>query len=110
MLEKRIIGICPMTEDSAQGLFWIYYPSLRPILAKEKVENKLYSNNITTIDDLFFFRDFNSILLPVTNVLDNNLTDNVEKENLSDAINKLELEPFEMEHESWQIILEENKR
>lgn len=68
--EYRILGICPQvkTGNTAQDLFWIYYPDFRKTLAKE---NSLFTklSFIKTLDDVFFYRDFSSVIIKTT--LDN---------------------------------------
>lgn len=104
ILETAIIGICPIVEDmegNTKRLFWIYFPTLRPILAKEKVTNKLYTENIKTIDDLFFFRDFNSNLIPQINDSDIEAKKQEREKNYQFKQKKLETEIVEIETEAW---------
>lgn len=75
----RIIGIAPLktilsidkkTERSASPLFWIYYPDLRPTLAKYEVYNpKNMGMSRMTWEELFEARMFSSYIVKST--LDN---------------------------------------
>lgn len=75
----RIIGIAPLktilgsdkkTEKGAQPLFWIYYPDLRPTLAKYEVYNpKNMGQSRMTWEELFESRMFSSYIVKST--LDN---------------------------------------
>lgn len=64
--ESRIIGICPMLTGNGKNdtiaAYWIYYPAVRKILAQEKVTDPDIPANIITLDDLFFFRYFSSVI------------------------------------------------
>jgi gliding motility associated protien GldN len=81
----RIIGIAPMktvygadkkTEIGARPLFWLYYPDLRPILAKYEVYNpKNMGQSRMTWEELFESRMFSSYIVKST--LDNPLNKNI---------------------------------
>jgi hypothetical protein len=65
--EYRILGICPQVKvnDTIQDLFWIYYPDFRKTFAIEKTRFASLSF-IKTLDDLFFYRDFSSVITKTT--------------------------------------------
>ncbi len=75
----RIIGIAPCktimstdgkTERGTQPLFWVYYPDMRPILAKYEVYNaKNMGQSRMTWEELFESRMFSSYIIKST--LDN---------------------------------------
>ena len=74
----RILGICPLMEVEINGkvtgqltkLFWIYYPDLRPMLAKSEVYNpKNMGRDRLTWEELFESRMFSSYIVKST--LDN---------------------------------------
>jgi gliding motility associated protien GldN len=75
----RIIGIAPLktilspdkkTERGAQAMFWVYYPSIRPMLAKYEVYNpKNMGQSRMTWEELFESRMFSSYIVKST--LDN---------------------------------------
>ncbi|MBL0356981.1 MAG: hypothetical protein IPP72_08880 [Chitinophagaceae bacterium] len=66
IFEYRILGFCPIVKYKGyEGqIFWIYFPDVRKYLGKESVT----SNNsfIKTLDDLFIFRDFGSVITKTT--------------------------------------------
>ena len=67
---KTIFGADKKTEIGAQPLFWIYYPDLRPTLAKYEVYNpKNMGQSRMTWEELFESRMFSSYLVKST--LDN---------------------------------------
>jgi gliding motility associated protien GldN len=67
---KTIMGIDKKTERGAAPMFWVYYPDLRPILAKYEVYNpKNMGMGRMTWEELFESRMFSSYILKST--LDN---------------------------------------
>jgi len=82
-LKVRILGIAPMVsrmnEDgsfrAAIPLFWLYYPDLRPILARYDVYNQ--NNDAATIswEDLFEMRFFSSFVIKENNTYNREIKD-----------------------------------
>ena len=80
----RILGIAPLktsyrqdgTERGATPMFWVYYPDLRPVLAKYEVYNpKNLGTGRMTWEELFESRMFSSYIVKST--LDNPLNRNI---------------------------------
>lgn len=81
-LEVRIIGLGAIRYSVAQGAattgpqaeyrisqpFWVYFPEVRPILAKYAVFNNYNDSERRTFDDIFFKRFFNSFIFRESNV------------------------------------------
>ena len=64
---KTIMGLDKKTERGATPMFWIYYPDLRPILAKYEVYNpKNMGMGRMTWEELFESRMFSSYILKST--------------------------------------------
>jgi gliding motility associated protien GldN len=83
-MQVRIIGICPVREDrdlltgdfrGYEPLFWLYYPEIRPILARFEVFNRNNSSNRLTYDQLFLQRRFGSYIIKEDNVFDRYISD-----------------------------------
>lgn len=82
-LKVRILGIAPMVsrmnEDgsfrAAIPLFWVYYPDMRPILAKYDVYNQ--NNDAATMswEDLFEMRFFSSFVIKENNTYNREIKD-----------------------------------
>jgi gliding motility associated protien GldN len=82
-LKVRILGIAPMVsrmnEDgsfrAAIPLFWVYYPDLRPVLAKFDVYNQ--NNDAATMswEDLFEMRFFSSFIIKENNTYNREIKD-----------------------------------
>jgi gliding motility associated protien GldN len=68
----RIIGICPVVKrkvgnkSEAFPLFWLYYPDLRPTLAKYEVYNSRNFSGRMTWEELFENRFFSSYITKTT--------------------------------------------
>jgi gliding motility associated protien GldN len=110
-LKVRILGIAPMVsrmnEDgsfrAAIPLFWVYYPDLRPVLAKFDVYNQ--NNDAATMswEDLFEMRFFSSFIIKENNTYNREI-----KEYIKDGTMRL-LEGqaikdkiFNKEQDMWQ--------
>jgi len=107
-MQVRIIGICPVREDrdlltgefrGYEPLFWIYYPEIRPILARFEVFNRNNSSNRLTYDQLFLQRRFGSYIIKEDNVFDRYISDYavdvdglIESERIKDDLRNFEQE------------------
>ncbi|HON19559.1 MAG TPA: gliding motility protein GldN [Salinivirgaceae bacterium] len=81
-IEVRVIGLGAIRFSVAQGAqttgqqvqyrisqpFWVYFPEVRPILAKYAVFNNYNDSERRTFDDIFFKRFFNSYIFRESNV------------------------------------------
>jgi gliding motility associated protien GldN len=64
---KTILGVDGKTERGATPLFWVYYPDLRPILARYEVYNpKNMGQSRMTWEELFESRMFSSYIVKST--------------------------------------------
>jgi len=109
-LRNRILGIAPIIEERDEEgnfrfempLFWVYYPSARPLLAQHKAitlgEN--WSAN-TTWEDLFEKRYFASHITKENNVRDLRLQDMYSGLDLLMESDKIKNELFAREHDMW---------
>jgi hypothetical protein len=107
MSEVRILGLCPVTvvDGKDNNLFWLYYPEIRSILAKEKIndrDNPLINN----LDDIFFFRKFSS---EIYDTEESHLCYNKERPPLyilPEESDKAEASLIELEHDIWLKIIQ----
>lgn len=75
-MQIRILGICPMRpaqlEDGTfagyENLFWLYYPDIRPLLARFEVFNRRNSASRLTYDEMLLSRRFGSYIVKEDNV------------------------------------------
>ena len=52
-------------EDSGKdtiNLFWVYYPQVRPCLAREKISDTNATSYIQNLDDVFFWKYYNQAI------------------------------------------------
>jgi hypothetical protein len=100
MTETRILGICPVAAGG-KDLFWIFFPDLRPFLAKNEIKISSDSIPVRNLDDLFFFRQFNSMIYKESNTSDQEISDYSKAKEISSEAEKIELKMLEMEIDSW---------
>ncbi len=82
-------------------LFWVNIPSIRKVLAKEKVVVSGLPTDIKTYDDLFFKRYFSSKIYKESNVKNQDLENYVAIGNLEETREKIEIDLIESEHNFW---------
>ncbi len=81
-LQVRILGLCPIKlyyrdEDANQEtllrkkIFWVYYPEIRPLLAKNETLNFFNGARNFSYDDLFLTRRFDSYIVKEENIYNN---------------------------------------
>lgn len=112
VMEVRIIGLLPIINAldengnvrGPQGLFWVYYPEARYVLANQEVYNRENDGARLTFADLFRKRIFNSYIRQETNVYDNRPVSEYTSgvETLLEA-RRIEEEIVYFEHDLWQF-------
>ena len=79
-LQVRILGLCPILvykkdlKDTAfvrKHLFWVYYPEIRPLLAKKESLNDFNEARSLSFDDIFITRRFDGYIVKEENVYNN---------------------------------------
>jgi gliding motility associated protien GldN len=110
-LRHRILGIAPMIdvvdEDGnfryERPVFWVHYPSARPLLARHKA--MIYADNTaanTTWEDLFELRYFSSSIYKESNLQDRRLQDYLTGVDLLMEGRKIQDALFNREQDLWQ--------
>ena len=105
----RIIGIAPIMEDfDASGnyrgdmtMYWIYYPDLRPILAKYEVFNPKNDAVRMSWEDIFEARLFESYIYKESNVHDRNIQEYATGVDALLESDRVKQGLFEFEHDLW---------
>lgn len=105
----RIIGIAPIMEDfDASGnyrgdmtMYWVYYPDLRPILAKYEVFNPKNDAVRMSWEDLFEARLFESYIYKESNVHDRNISEYATGIDPLLESDRIKNELFVYEHDLW---------
>lgn len=83
VMEARIIGICPLVEKVAENgdvvgvrpLFWIYFPELRPYLARAASFNSHNDGERMSYDEVFVKRKFSSYIYKESNVYNRSIAE-----------------------------------
>jgi gliding motility associated protien GldN len=83
VMDVRIIGLCPVIEVKDDNgdykgelpMYWVYFPEIRPILARQRTINRWNDAEERTYDDLFVKRFFSSYVYKESNVFHRRITD-----------------------------------
>jgi len=105
----RIIGIAPVMEDfDASGnyrgdmtMYWVYYPDLRPILAKYEVFNPKNDAVRLSWEDLFEARMFESYIYKESNVYDRQIQEYATGIDALLESDRVKDQMFTFEHDLW---------
>jgi gliding motility associated protien GldN len=105
----RIIGVAPVV-DAIDGtgnslgdevMYWVYYPDLRPILAKYEVYNPKNDAVRLSWEDLFEARMFESFIYKESNVYDRAIIEYATGVDQLLESDRIKQEMFEFEHDLW---------
>jgi gliding motility associated protien GldN len=113
-LDVRIVGLCPVREyekedGSGSGevlkkqVFWVYFPEIRNLLARNEVFNPKNDAQRHSFDDIFLKRYFGSYIIKESNVYNNRRIEDytagmdayLESERIKNEI-------FNIEQDMWQ--------
>jgi len=108
-LQVRILGIAPLIDVNdengnflyEQPMFWIYYPAVRELLAKERVFNPGNDASPNTWEDLMEMRFFSSYIYNESNVYDRSLQMYLSGVDLLLEAESIKNEIFNFEHDLW---------
>jgi len=116
VMTVRIVGVCPIRVYNRlddQGLptdlvlrkltCWVYFPEIRPLLARHEVFNEFNDAQRISFDDYFMQRRFSSYVFAESNVYDNRRINSyalgmdalLESERIKEYL-------FNMEHDMWE--------
>ncbi len=108
-MKVRILGIAPLYDKKDEHgnvlferpLFWVYFPELREVLAREQVF--LTGNDAHAISwaDVFEQRYFSSTIMKASNIRNNRLEDMYTGINRLLEAEKIEQKIFNFEHDLW---------
>ena len=113
-LQVRILGICPIRlyyrdEDVAQEvvlrkkLFWVRYPEIRKLLAKNESLNPRNGARNFSFDDLFLLRNFDGYIIKEENVYDNrSILQYASEEYASQESERIKNSIFNYEQDLWE--------
>lgn len=109
-LRVRILGIAPLIDEVddegnfkyERPLFWVHYPTARPLLAQHKVVN--WGGNVsaaTTWEDWLEMRCFSALPIKENNIHDRRLQDYLSGTDLAMEAQKIDDRLFNAEHDLW---------
>ena len=108
----RVLGMAPVIqvfdEESGQfkgnqTLFWLYYPSIRPLFAKTETFNRHNSAMRQSYDDVFAWnRWFQSYITKIDNQQDRQIQQYAQGANIMRESERIEEMLFEIEHDLWE--------
>lgn len=112
VMDVRILGICPLLQvrddkgelkPGFQPMFWVYFPTTRPIFAKTEVFNVKNSAERRTYDDIFQKRFFSSYITKQENTFNRAIS--AYKTGLDALLEaeKIKTEIFDLEHHLWEF-------
>ncbi|MCE1197845.1 MAG: gliding motility protein GldN [Marinilabiliales bacterium] len=113
-LQVRILGICPIRlyyrdEDVNQEqllrkkLFWVWYPEIRKLLAKNETLNTRNGARNYSFDDLFLIRYFDGYIIKEENVYDNrSILQYASDEYASKESDRIKNSIFNYEQDLWE--------
>jgi gliding motility associated protien GldN len=109
-MQVRIMGIAPVMEyyDSKgtylgdMTMYWVYYPDLRNILAKEEVFNPKNDWQRISWDDLFTMRMFASYIYKESNVYDRQINEYASGTDALLESDRIKGSILEMENDLWE--------
>lgn len=115
VMDVRIISICPIkdeyTIDPTTGdkifkgykpVFFLYFPHVRPLLAKNEVFNAHNDAERRTYDDIFMKRFFGSYITKEENVYDRSINEYTKGLDALLEAERIKQDIFVMEHDLWE--------
>jgi gliding motility associated protien GldN len=104
-VEVRIVGMAfyeyVEDKDAYKELFWVYFPAVKPLLAKYRVLNPKNTLDYSSFDDLFARRQFNSVIIKETNVYDRYVFEYAKGIDALMESDRIKNDIFRMEHDLW---------
>lgn len=109
-LQVRILGIAPLKEEyDDQGnflyelpMFWVYYPDVREMFAREQAFNEQNDGGAMTWFDVFEMRYFSSYIYKESNVYDRKIEHYLQGVDLLLESEKIRMGIFNFEHDLWE--------
>ncbi len=110
VMDIRIIGIAPVIADMVDGefrgpktLFWLYYPECRYVFANWEVFNRQNDAERRSFEDIFWKRQFSSVITKVSNVYDRNIGEYRQGLDALLEAEEIKEQLFQFEHDLWNF-------
>ena len=113
-LQVRIVGLCPIRlyyhdEDTVhvdllrKKLFWVFYPDIRTLLAKNESLNPRNGARNFSFDDMFLIRNFDGYIIKEENVYNNrSILDYASDAYASQESDRIKNSIFNYEQDLWE--------
>lgn len=108
-LEVRILGMCfnaaKKGKEEIGGIpqFWVYFPACRKYLAKHEVFNVKNDSERRTYDDIFWKRQFSSLITKESNVYDRDINFHAKGLEAILESDRVKGDIFRWEHDLWHF-------
>lgn len=107
VLEVRILGMGIYTYDEEKEApkeqFWVYFPSCRKFFAKHEVYNPKNDSERRTFEDIFWKRQFASVITKETNVFDRQISEYSKGIDALLESDRIKNDIFTWEHDQWHF-------
>jgi len=107
VLEVRILGMGIYTYDEEKEApkeqFWVYFPSCRKFFAKHEVYNPKNDAERRTFEDIFWKRQFASVITKETNVFDRQISEYSRGIDALLESDRIKNDIFTWEHDQWHF-------
>jgi gliding motility associated protien GldN len=107
VLEVRILGMGIYTYDEEKEApkeqFWVYFPSCRKFFAKHEVYNPKNDAERRTFEDVFWKRQFASVITKETNVFDRQISEYSKGIDALLESDRIKNDIFTWEHDQWHF-------
>lgn len=104
-MEVRIIGMAfyeyVEEKEAYKELFWVYYPAVKPFLAKYRSFNPKNTMDRSSFDDVFTRREFGSRIIKESNVYDRYVFDYSKGIDALLESDRIKNDIFKYEHDLW---------
>ncbi|MBL7934302.1 MAG: gliding motility protein GldN [Bacteroidia bacterium] len=104
-LEVRIVGLAAFEynaeRDYFREVYWVYFPSCRPYFARNDVYNFKNDSERRSLDDIFWKRQFSSIIVKESNVQDRYIDQYQKGIDALVEADKIKMNIFTWEHDLW---------
>lgn len=108
-MRVRILGIAPLIDVKDDNgnflyekpLFWVYYPEMRELLARNEYYNPLNDNPAMSWEDIFEMRYFASVIIKESNIHDRRIQDYLTGVDALMEADKITQEIFNFEQDLW---------
>ena len=89
-------------KEAYKELFWVFFPSVQPLLAKYRIFNPKNADDHSSFDDLFSRRQFSSIIIKESNVYDRYISDYCKGADILKESDRIKNELLRLEKGLWR--------